>query len=164
MFTSLCEPYLVSEYGSDYLGDSPVKLLDQLLHARKEHSDQQVGPPPLCITISDHLFQRSSLLPTTSHLVAPETCCFLSSQRLISFLQEESVEVPWASTYLTSCSHFACSLQCRRHGRLLQILLATLHGLFVVSMASACKTHSLQHLIDRACCECINGFMTEQVD
>ena len=42
VFTSLCEPYLISEYGTDYLGDSPVKLLDQLLHGRKEQPEQQV--------------------------------------------------------------------------------------------------------------------------
>ncbi|KAK9842610.1 hypothetical protein WJX84_004330 [Apatococcus fuscideae] len=42
VFTCLCEPYLISEYGSDYLGDSPVKLLDQLLHGRKEQPEQQI--------------------------------------------------------------------------------------------------------------------------
>lgn len=32
VFTAVCEPYLQSEYGSDYATDSPVKLLDRLYH------------------------------------------------------------------------------------------------------------------------------------
>lgn len=35
-------PYLRSEYGKDYDYDSPVKLLDLLLHGKSKRTDQQV--------------------------------------------------------------------------------------------------------------------------
>ena len=35
-------PYLRSEYGKDFEFDSPVKLLDQLLHGKCKRTDQQV--------------------------------------------------------------------------------------------------------------------------
>lgn len=42
VFTPFCEPYLQSEYGHDYIADASTKLLDKLLHGRKETRDQQV--------------------------------------------------------------------------------------------------------------------------
>ena len=35
-------PYLRSEYGKDFDYDSPVKLLDLLLHGKSKKADQQV--------------------------------------------------------------------------------------------------------------------------
>lgn len=42
VFTPASEPYLQSEYGSDYVSDSPVKLLDTLFHGVKKEKDEQV--------------------------------------------------------------------------------------------------------------------------
>ncbi|KAK9820002.1 hypothetical protein WJX72_005011 [[Myrmecia] bisecta] len=42
VFTPCCEPYLQSEYGPEYLSDSPVKLLDKLLHGHRQSEDEQV--------------------------------------------------------------------------------------------------------------------------
>ncbi|KAK9813853.1 hypothetical protein WJX73_001994 [Symbiochloris irregularis] len=42
VFTHCSEPYLSSEYGSNYISDSPVKLLDRLLHGDRSHADEQV--------------------------------------------------------------------------------------------------------------------------
>ena len=42
VFTPASEPYLQSEYGADYVSDSPVKLLDALFHGVKAHPDEQV--------------------------------------------------------------------------------------------------------------------------
>ena len=32
VFTTICVPYLKSEYGKDYDYDAPVKLLDRMMH------------------------------------------------------------------------------------------------------------------------------------
>ena len=37
-----CEPYLESEYGADYISETPVKLLDRLLYGQREHIDEEV--------------------------------------------------------------------------------------------------------------------------
>jgi len=42
VFTCCSEPYLASEYGGDYISDSPVKLLDRLLHGSKAAADEEV--------------------------------------------------------------------------------------------------------------------------
>jgi S1-C subfamily serine protease len=42
VFTPASEPYLASEYGGDYLSDSPVKLLDKLLHGWRASPGEQV--------------------------------------------------------------------------------------------------------------------------
>lgn len=42
VFTCCSEPYLASEYGGDYISDSPVKLLDRLLHGQKAAADEEV--------------------------------------------------------------------------------------------------------------------------
>ena len=42
IFTVLSEPYLMSEYGGDYLSESPVKLLELLMHGERKNPDQQV--------------------------------------------------------------------------------------------------------------------------
>ncbi len=42
VFTVCCEPYLESEYGSDYISESPVKLLDRLLYGHRQHIDEEV--------------------------------------------------------------------------------------------------------------------------
>lgn len=44
VFTPCCEPYLSSEYGMEYVNESPVKLLDKLLHGMKQTDDEEVGP------------------------------------------------------------------------------------------------------------------------
>lgn len=50
IFTPCCEPYLSSEYGPDYVSESPVKLLDALMHGVKKSQAEeivvlsQVGP------------------------------------------------------------------------------------------------------------------------
>lgn len=53
VFTVCCEPYLQSEYGADYVSDSPVKLLDRLLHGQRQIPDEQVralpAAEPLCV-------------------------------------------------------------------------------------------------------------------
>ena len=41
VFTVCCEPYLQSEYGHDYVSESPVKLLDRLLHGQRQMPDEQ---------------------------------------------------------------------------------------------------------------------------
>lgn len=43
VFTVCCEPYLESEYGSDYISETPVKLLDRLLYGQREHIDEEVS-------------------------------------------------------------------------------------------------------------------------
>ena len=35
VFTVCCEPYLESEYGADYISETPVKLLDRLLYGQR---------------------------------------------------------------------------------------------------------------------------------
>ena len=42
VFTAASEPYLASEYGGDYLSDSPVKLLDKLLHGWRRAPGEEV--------------------------------------------------------------------------------------------------------------------------
>eukprot|EP00884_Botryococcus_braunii_P000841 jgi/Botrbrau1/10758/Bobra.180_2s0023.1 len=42
VFTACCAPYLESEYGGDYMSDSPVRLLDAMLHGYQEYEGQQV--------------------------------------------------------------------------------------------------------------------------
>ena len=42
VFTAASEPYLASEYGGDYLSDSPVKLLDKLLHGWRASPGEEV--------------------------------------------------------------------------------------------------------------------------
>lgn len=42
VFTSVTEPYLLSEYGCDYHREAPVKLLDKLLHGHKETRDEEI--------------------------------------------------------------------------------------------------------------------------
>ena len=42
VFTPASEPYLQSEYGPDYVSDSPVKLLDAMLHGVKAEAGEQV--------------------------------------------------------------------------------------------------------------------------
>lgn len=42
VFTPCSEPYLISEYGSDYGTESPVKLLDRLYHSYPKSADEQV--------------------------------------------------------------------------------------------------------------------------
>ncbi|GAQ91114.1 HrtA/DegP protease [Klebsormidium nitens] len=42
VFTPVCQPYLESEYGSDYDYDTPVKLLDRMLHGMARSDDEQV--------------------------------------------------------------------------------------------------------------------------
>ena len=37
-----CEPYLESEYGADYMSETPVKLLDRLLYGQRHHIDEEV--------------------------------------------------------------------------------------------------------------------------
>lgn len=46
VFTVCCEPYLESEYGSDYISETPVKLLDRLLYGQRHHLDEEVPLPP----------------------------------------------------------------------------------------------------------------------
>lgn len=43
VFTTCSEPYLHSEYGADYISESPVKLLDKLLHCQRDMAGQEVG-------------------------------------------------------------------------------------------------------------------------
>lgn len=42
VFTVCCEPYLESEYGADYMSETPVKLLDRLLYGQRHHIDEEV--------------------------------------------------------------------------------------------------------------------------
>lgn len=46
VFTAVTAPYLESEYGVEYMSDSPVRLLDSMLHGFQEYSGQQVPPLP----------------------------------------------------------------------------------------------------------------------
>lgn len=39
----------MSEYGVEYMNDSPVKLLEQLIHGERKNSDQQVLPRLLIV-------------------------------------------------------------------------------------------------------------------
>lgn len=52
-----CEPYLESEYGQDYISESPVKLLDRLLYGHREHIDEEVSPTTLPSMV--HYFKAS---------------------------------------------------------------------------------------------------------
>ena len=42
IFTVFSEPYLMSEYGVEYMNDSPVKLMEQLIHGERKNPEQQV--------------------------------------------------------------------------------------------------------------------------
>lgn len=42
IFTPCCEPYLSSEYGPDYVSESPVKLLDALMHGVKKSQGEEI--------------------------------------------------------------------------------------------------------------------------
>ena len=42
IFTTATEPYFMSEYGSDYHREAPVKLLDRMLHHHKMTEDEEV--------------------------------------------------------------------------------------------------------------------------
>ena len=42
VFTAAVQPFLESEYGSSYEYESPVSLLQHLLHGMAEHEDQEV--------------------------------------------------------------------------------------------------------------------------
>ena len=44
VFTRCSEPYLSSEYGNNYITDSPVRLLDRLLHGYRQQPDEQACP------------------------------------------------------------------------------------------------------------------------
>lgn len=44
IFTVLSEPYLLSEYGIDYMSEAPVKLLERLMHGERTEPDEQVIP------------------------------------------------------------------------------------------------------------------------
>lgn len=42
VFTAVVEPFLLSEYGQDYEYETPVDILQKLLHGMAEHEDQEV--------------------------------------------------------------------------------------------------------------------------
>ena len=42
VFTSVCVPYLRSEYGKDWDYDSPVMILKRMVHDMADHEDQQI--------------------------------------------------------------------------------------------------------------------------
>ena len=42
IFTVCSEPYLLSEYGVDYMSEAPVKLLERLMHGERTEGDEQV--------------------------------------------------------------------------------------------------------------------------
>ena len=42
IFTVLSEPYLLSEYGIEYMSEAPVKLLERLMHGERVEPDEQV--------------------------------------------------------------------------------------------------------------------------
>lgn len=42
IFTVCSEPYLLSEYGADYMSEAPVKLLERLMHGERREPDEQV--------------------------------------------------------------------------------------------------------------------------
>lgn len=42
IFTVCSEPYLLSEYGADYMSEAPVKLLERLMHGERVEPDEQV--------------------------------------------------------------------------------------------------------------------------
>ncbi len=42
IFTVCSEPYLLSEYGAEYMSEAPVKLLERLMHGERLEPDEQV--------------------------------------------------------------------------------------------------------------------------
>ena len=42
IFTVCSEPYLLSEYGVDYMSEAPVRLLERLMHGEQAEADEQV--------------------------------------------------------------------------------------------------------------------------
>jgi hypothetical protein len=42
VFTPVCVPYLRSEYGTHYDFDSPVRLLEPMMHGHAQHADEQL--------------------------------------------------------------------------------------------------------------------------
>ncbi len=44
IFTVCSEPYLLSEYGAEYMSEAPVKLLERLMHGERLEPDEQVSP------------------------------------------------------------------------------------------------------------------------
>ncbi len=43
IFTVCSEPYLLSEYGAEYMSEAPVKLLERLMHGERLEPDEQVS-------------------------------------------------------------------------------------------------------------------------
>ncbi len=41
IFTVCSEPYLLSEYGAEYMSEAPVKLLERLMHGERLEPDDQ---------------------------------------------------------------------------------------------------------------------------
>ena len=41
IFTVCSEPYLLSEYGAEYMSEAPVKLLERLMHGERLKPDDQ---------------------------------------------------------------------------------------------------------------------------
>eukprot|EP00850_Spirogloea_muscicola_P009186 SM000051S17546 [mRNA] locus=s51:220822:226189:+ [translate_table: standard] len=42
VFTPVCQPFLVSEYGPEFEYETPVKLLDKMMHGMAEYDNEQV--------------------------------------------------------------------------------------------------------------------------
>ena len=78
VFSVCTEPYLQSEYGSDYMSDSPVKLLEKTLHGKRQTPDEEV-------TITQPALGRleSSGLSALVSAVVDDVECFLLSYRLV---------------------------------------------------------------------------------
>ena len=59
IFTVLSEPYLLSEYGVDYMSEAPVKLLERLMHGERAEADEQVFPLLFANFEEGHLDQQT---------------------------------------------------------------------------------------------------------
>ena len=90
VFSVCTEPYLQSEYGSDYMSDSPVKLLEKTLHGKRQTPDEEVTitqPALSRLESSGH----SALLPA---VVDGIECLLLSDHLLL--MDVECLEQPIA--------------------------------------------------------------------
>lgn len=74
IFTVCSEPYLLSEYGMDYMSEAPVKLLERLMHGERTKGDEQVQQAP--IESGPVLFagEYSKLCVACQNMHVPGTC------------------------------------------------------------------------------------------
>ena len=80
------EPYLISEWGSDYLEDAPVKLVERQMHGERTRPDEQVrlDAEPLVVTAET----ITMTVIVTIHVIVSNQNCKQRHQRHKSALAQ----------------------------------------------------------------------------